>query len=439
MRSVSVFSWAGNILAICATLGGCRHKPNAQKTAPSASAGATQRLPAGVDAALLGKLTEISKACKISANEGSVICPQGEQRTLVSEFVSNTRPRTSAVATFAYTLKSESPDLRTVAANILYSAFRSPWGPDLRRGAVSGADADALLAATLALPKPQARQAIPAAVHAAMLSNRGEPLYAALEKTNESQLSVLAYRYLMTHGRLDAFKKVQELSQDANSAIVLAALESPQNMYNWTPQEQAAICPWAAGFLSDARPPANAQAMALLGNCSGTFVDKLLDGGEAALKSGDLSIAQLAAFRDLCSPARRAQPNGPTEAQCKRSRKLLEALISSKTSAEQARSTALISLAYQWPDEETLKFAQAQSKNPDKSLAEHAKRTVERLTQRLHPPKSSAKEAPHSAVGQPGGAATRPGFASTAPATGPRPAAPAPAAAPAPEAAQPNE
>jgi hypothetical protein len=428
MRSVSLLSCAGNILAISAVLCGCGHKPT-QKTAPSAASSA-QKLPAGVDSELLGKLAEIGKACKVNSDEGSVTCPQGEQRTLVSEFISNTRPRTKAIATFAYTLKNEPPNQRAVAANILYSAFRSPWGPNLVRGAVSDADASALLAATLSLPKTQARQAIPAAVHASMLSNRADALYAALAKSNELQLSVIAYRYLMTHGRLDAFKKVQELTSDPNSAIALAALESPENMYNWTLPEQESICPWAAGFLSDARPPVNAKAMALVGNCSGQFVDKLLDSGEAAVKSGSLSIAQLAAFRDLCSPARRAQPNGPTEAQCQRNRKLLETLVSSKASGEQARSTALISLAYQWPDEQTLKFAQAQTKNADKSLAEHAKRTVERLTQRLHAAKSTTPGTPQSVAAKPGPLGLRPELARSMPPSAPKPVAAQPAAAP---------
>jgi len=305
------------------------------------------------------------------------------------------------VATLAYALKEETPDVRAVTANVIYSAFRSPWGPDLHRGAVSDADADALLSATLALPKAQARQAIPAAVHASMLSNRADALYAALDKSSEAQLRIIGYRYLMTHGRLDAFKKIQDLARDPSSAVVLAALESPENMYNWTTGEQAAICPWAVGLLADTRPAVSAKAASILSNCSGEFVDKLLDSGDAALKANTFSAVQLTAFRDLCSPARRAQPTGPTEAQCQRSRKLLEKVVDSKGLDEQARSTALVSLAYQWPDEETLKFARSLATNSDKSLAEHARRTVERLTQRLHAPTASSAIHAHPDTAKP--------------------------------------
>ncbi len=43
---------------------------------------------------------------------------------------------------------------------------------------------------------------------------------------------------------------------------------------------------------------------------------------------------------------------------------------------------ALASIAYQWPDDKTLKLAQSLLKDSDKSLAEHADRTVKRLEQR---------------------------------------------------------
>ncbi len=428
MRLVSILRLAGRVLAVSALACACKPKQQAPNGAPSASSAKVSAPPPGVDAALLSKLNEISKGCKVDVSEGSVNCPEGEHRTLVSEFISNTRSRPAAVATLSYALRDETPGMRAVAANVLYSAFRSPWGPDLHRGAVSDADAAALLAATMALPKTQARQAIPAAVHAAMLSNQASALYAALDKANESQLRVIASRYLMTHGRLEAFPKVQELSRDSNAAVVLAALESPENMYNWTTAEQETICPWARELLNDSRPPVAAKAMGLLGNCSGSFVDKLLESGEAALKAGDFSTPQLAAFRDLCSPARRGQPNGPSEAQCQRSRKLLEKVVDSKTLPEQVRSNALISLAYQWADEETLKFAQSQSKSSNRSLAEHAQRTVERLTQRLHPPKVTTVGAASTSP-KPAGAPVRAPVGAAAPAL---PKAEAPTSPPAP-------
>jgi hypothetical protein len=164
---------------------------------------------------------------------------------------------------------------------------------------------------------------------------------------------------------------------------VLAALDSPRNMYQWTADEQAAICPWAASLVGDGRPAVAAKASSLLGSCSGQYVDQLLETGEAALAAGKFTAIQLTSYRELCPVQKRGQANGPSDAQCARCRKLLGKIIEAKKVDEQTRSSALISLAYQWPDEATLKLAKRLAKGKDKSLAEHAKRTVERIEQRL--------------------------------------------------------
>jgi hypothetical protein len=57
-------------------------------------------------------------------------------------------------------------------------------------------------------------------------------------------------------------------------------------------------------------------------------------------------------------------------------------VIASKKLDSQARSMALVSLAYQWPDDKTLRLARSHEKDADKSVAEHADRTVKRLAQR---------------------------------------------------------
>lgn len=361
---------------------GCK-KSTGSVPAPSASqSGPTNPLLKHVDGPLLKELADLAKTCQIDVGAGNVNCPQGEQRKLIGQFVSNQRSRTAAVATFAQALAHESPPVQTVSAHILYAAFRSPWGPDVKLGSVPSEDADALLAAAVNSPKSLARQAIPAAVHAAVLANRMDAAHAALDKATNSDLRTNGIRYLMTHGRLATFKKIQELAKDANLAVVLAALDSPRNMFSWTAPEQASICPWAVSMLTDSRPAIAAKAASLLGNCSGPYVDQLLANGEDSLKAGKFNTTQLTSYRELCPPVRRGQPNGPSDEQCERCRKLLEHVIEGKSVDEQTRSSALISLAYQWPDAATLKLGRRLTKSKDKSLAEHAKRTVDRLAQR---------------------------------------------------------
>lgn len=363
------------------SLSACGTKKVATKPAPSASA-SSAALPANVDADLLKQLTEIARTCKVDAVAGNIVCPQGENRRLISEFVANQRSRTGAVATLTAALTDSNPGLQVAAANLMNGAFRSPWGPDLKSGAVTVTEAKALLAAALKSPKAVARQAVPGAVLAATLAGQTDDLFAALDRADETELRPLGYRYVMTHGRLAVFGKVQQLVKDNNSALSFAALEAPHNMYGWTQTEKAAICPWAAELLKDPRPNVATRAAGLLSSCGGEFVDALLERGEKALKGGQFNAGELGAFRDLCSAANLREAGSATEKQCGRNRDLLDDVVGAKKLDSQTRSMALASLAYQWPDDKTLKLAQSLLKDSDKSLAEHADRTVKRLEQR---------------------------------------------------------
>lgn len=372
------------VLALC-VLGCWGCGKSTKKAAPVASASAksvTAPRPPGFDAALFEDLGRLAKVCKVDVDQGNVSCAQGEQRQLIGEFVSNQRSRNNAIATLAFALREGDVPVRATAANLLNSAFRSPWGPSAVPNSVSQADADSLLTAALALPKVLARQAVPAAVHASMLAGRHDALYAAVDKSKDSELRLVATRYLLTYGRLAAFKHVQELSKEPSSAVVLAALESPRNMFNWSTDEQGALCPWAASFLDDPRPAVVAKAASVLSACSGEWVDRLLALGEKSVAAKTFTVMQLAAFRDLCAPHQAERQNGATEQQCKRSRALLEKATVSAALDEQTRSSALTSIAYQWPDEGTLKLARKLSKAKEPSLAEVARRTTERIEQR---------------------------------------------------------
>jgi hypothetical protein len=371
----------GAAAALVATLAGC--KSNTSGTAPASSASAAvEKVPPNVDAELYRELTRISKVCKVDDKQAMVTCPEGDQRKLSGQFVGNQRSRVKALPTLTAALDMKNASLATVTTNLLYSAFRSPWGGEVKPGDVQAKDAQALRTAVLALPKQLLRQALPAAVHASMLANENDAVYAAIDKLGEPPLRAVGVRYLMSHGRLSALPKVQELSKDPNPAVALAAVESAQNMYGWTPDEQAKVCPWASELLADERPAVSSKAASLLGNCGGSFVDSLLDSREKALKAGKFTAGSLGGLRDLCSQGRRNRANAPTDEQCKRSRKILERVVEDKGVEEQVRNSAFTSLAYQWPDAETLKVAKRLEKVKDSPLAETARRSIQRLEQR---------------------------------------------------------
>jgi hypothetical protein len=369
----------------------CQRKDKGAAPVASASS-AVPALPPHVDADLLDGLRTIAKACKTDSAEGSVTCTQGENRKLTTMFASGKRKRPAAVATLAFALTDADPALQTVAANLLNTAFRAPWSDGGSDGAVDASDARSLLRTALALPKPLARQAVPGAVNAGFLAGIGDEVFAALDKSDPAELRPLGYRYVMTHGRMTAFPKVQELVKDPSPAISLAVLEAPRNMLAWKEDEKAAICPWAAELLKDARVAVATRAGGLLGNCTGEFVDLLLERGEKSLKSGEFKSAEISPYRDLCSAPSRRQPAGASEAQCERNRKLLTSVINAKKLDSQTRSLALVSLAYQWPDDKTLTLARSLQNNADKELAERAKGTIKRLEERKATQKDAAAE-----------------------------------------------
>jgi hypothetical protein len=333
----------------------------------------------------------MTRDCDVNVQDANVVCHHGEDQKLVTEFVADQRSQIWALPTMTAALKDADPKLQTVAADVLYLAFRVKLGRDAKPGSVSPDDARNLLDAVVALPKPQSRQAIATAVHASMLARQGQPLYRTLDEAKNQPLATIGYRHLMTYGRLDAFEKVKQLSRDSNTALVLAALNDPENMLDWTDGERAQICPWSQEFLSNAHPAIAAKAGSILAHCGGEYVDALLSKMDRSHK-GDppLTRTEIASLRDLCTLALRGKTGGPSELQCTRDRKLLEKSVESADLEATGRGQALEALAYDWPDEQSLKTAQRYESNKDTVLADFARQTAERLSRRMEKPATSA-------------------------------------------------
>src|SRR5688572_14199855 len=228
---------AGLLSVLAAACG----KNEDQKPAPppSASAKPGPSVPANVDVKLLALLQAASKSCEETAANVRPNCNSPEKNALVSSFNRGERVRVKSLPTFAYTLASTDANLQGLAAGVLYAAFRVNLGPEAKPGSVSAEDARALMKAALALPEPLAMPTMPAVTHAMMLTRQGPALFEALTLDKAVQTRSMAYRFLMVYGRLTAFDKIKALAKDPETAIVLAALESPRNMQSWSTEEQA--------------------------------------------------------------------------------------------------------------------------------------------------------------------------------------------------------
>jgi hypothetical protein len=371
------------LLSLVAAVGCSKKQEKAEEKPAEGTVAENKGAPSPAAAAdpLMAELKTLATTCDVNAEMATVKCPKDEERKLATDFTRKVKSPIESLKTMAAALADSDKKLQTVASGVMQLAFRTSLGDDAKPGSVSPEDAKALIDAVGAAPRRQALQAVPAAVHAAMLSGQQEALYKMLDGRSNDKLQVVAYRYLMTHGRINAFDKIKALVQSEPTDVALAALASPSTMRNWTADEQAQLCPWARDLGNGDKPEIAGQALGLLSNCSGEYVDMLLARGETLAKSGKLSQAQVAPFRDVCSASRRKTPNLVSEAQCARNRKLLENVLFSKSDAR-TKIMTLSAIEYQWPDEATLKLAQRFAKDGDKDMAARAEDIVKRLEKR---------------------------------------------------------
>ncbi len=369
--------------------GGCKcadddPKPEAASTPAQPEQPA---LPAGVDSGLLDALKQASASCEVIEGQARINCQGGEKNALVLSFNRAERKRIPALPTFAHALASDDKKLSALAASVLYAAFRTGMDHDAKPGDVAPEVAERMLQATLALPDGAAMQAIPATTHALYLSGRGEQLEQALDGDVAMQIKTMSYRYMMVYGRLAAFETIQRLSSDPGAAVVLAAIESPRNMKNWTAEEQAAICPWAEGFLKDERATVTGNAAGVLSHCTGAHLDQLLSSIERLVQDHQFTFTHATALRDVCAKkaANAEDAARATEKQCEKVRTLQEKAIKDGKLAPRVRSMTLSTMAYNWPDRRSYDFARTLRQGEPDEVVRTAQQIEQRLAAKIAP------------------------------------------------------
>lgn len=374
------------LLIALALLSNCRGKtPDPQQgsaTAPSASAETAQ---AGASS-FYDELESLAQTCELSGDRAR--CPGAMNWKLIGQFLDGKRDRVASLPGFAQALGSSDARLRTLAASILWSAFRDSWG-SLQVGAVPREAAAKLLSAALGAPE-LAKQALPAAVHAMMLSEQSAQLFAELAKPEHGALRSFAYPYLMTYGRLSAFGQVRELFESADPAAAGALLDAPTAMQNWTTEEQSSICGWAEPLLAK-RADERAKLELLIAHCSGAPLDRLLARSEKSIAQGKLDDGTLAAFGVMCSPMRRTPAGRATEQQCSRVRSLLTSATESKLVDGAKRAQALLWISEFWPDAVTAKLLTRLEKDSHQEVAKGAREAATALEAKLKSPGAQAQ------------------------------------------------
>lgn len=337
--------------------------------------------PPQIDDEIMADLKAIVANCEVNVDGCTVNkCANDEKKKLTDKFQMSGGKRAKnhgeAIDTFAAALADADTKLQTAAVSVLYSSYNTM--PDTE--AVSPAASKRMIEAWSKLPRYQANQSVRAVVHSAMLTNSdaiAETLYKAIEAHPDASKGS-AYEALMTHGRLRALPKLEEVAKSDDEQIASAALTAFRNMYEATDDEKAKICPWIVSYLGDTR--ANVYQAAGWGaiRCSGEYVDKLLDEGEKRLENHSFDRTSYFIFRDVCFSFMGEKTAGQ-QAQCDRNYAFLQKAVDDDAVDSEFRSLALDAIYYQRRDATTKALASKYTKHKDEKVAERAKEIVEKL------------------------------------------------------------
>jgi hypothetical protein len=256
-------------LALCAAAG-CRRKPSPPtEPSPIASAPAPKtndNLSSDLSRRLTDRMRSIAAEGDVDAGHAGRSPDEG---SLAVELIDEGWPRVDALPTLAVALREADPKMQSVAARLLHSAFSVSLGRGAKPGAVSAEVARALVAAVASFADERAFQVVPAAVHAAMLANESDALFRMLDAYPNPTLRIAAMRHLMTYGRLGVFERVKQMATSREREPLYSAFESARGMTPWSATEEAEICSWVRGMLTDERPDVARSAVDfMVANCS---------------------------------------------------------------------------------------------------------------------------------------------------------------------------
>lgn len=359
----------GLVLAIAYNLSACQSQAGPQ-----------------VDPEIMQALEAAVTHCEVGVLGNTVNKCQNEEfkklRAMFKKSETNPQPKDkiAALDTFSEALKSEKPELAVVASSLLYREFRD-FGPSPDPSRFTAPVVQRLIAAVAQSPKYQAAQALRTTVHASMLAGQEDALYEMLDQHSYAAVPGLGYPHIMRYARLQAFPKVKQLTQAEDSKIVTAAFRAPRNMPKPTAEEQAEICPWAKGYLSDARDAAYLGAARLMISCQGEYIDALLTEGEKRLEQDNrFTRDDYLVYRDVCfSPIKGLIKEAGFQAQCARTAAFLEKAVNNEKVASLPRGLALFAIYYQRRNAESMAVMQKYKDHADPNIKKYANDSIKSL------------------------------------------------------------
>lgn len=341
-----------------------------------------------VDPEIMQALEAVVAHCEVGVSGNTVTKCQNEEfkslRAMFKKSETNPQPKdkVEALDTFSEALKSENQELAVVASSLLYHEYRD-FGPSPEPSRFTAPVAQRLIGAVGQSPKYQAAQALTAAVHTGMLAGQQEALYQMLDQHTYDAIPGLGYPHIMRYARMQAFPKVKQLAKAEDLKTVKAAFSAPGNMPKPTAEENAEICPWAKGYLSDPRDAAYLGAARLMLSCQGEYIDALLDEGEKRLeKDNRFTRDDYLIYRDVCfSPVKGLIKEAGFQAQCARTAAFLEKAVNNEKVESLPRGLALFAIYYQRRNAESMKVMQKYKNHADPNIKKYANESIKSLVE----------------------------------------------------------
>lgn len=224
------------------------------------------------------------------------------------------------------------------------------------------------------------------ATKVATQAGQGDAIIAALEAHPEKVVKTAGTAALMQFGRMATFPYIQKLVAGEDKLMRQYGIQAVSNMYKWTPEESAVLCPWAEALLSDEDGEFSAIAAGLMINCrlvdNGKYIDSLLAEGKKRVEAGTFKLPFAFAYRDVCFGGMMGEADKPSPETCKKTYDFLEWATNYEKLDPEMRGMALGFIYYQARNADTLKILKKYENSPVEPIKKRALESIKSLEER---------------------------------------------------------
>ncbi|MBK7401206.1 MAG: hypothetical protein IPJ34_34360 [Myxococcales bacterium] len=374
------------LLAIAVlTLLACDQKKDPEKSSAStaaSSAGSASVAPAVVklslDATLVDHVKAHAEGCTVSVEAGQAYSCKAGITDAMGKYVREKKPEDFASTMLSLIKKTEDAKVSAAAVALFAEQF-DYLGEDGKRKNATPAVVKAGLEAFKDNAGNRATRLANPVTQLATLAGSFDELYAVADAHSVKEARDNVYRNLLVYGRLKALPKLKLVAQRPEH--VVAALDAVPRMASPTPDEKAAVCPWAKGYLASTDAQAAAKAGWDMVVCKGEYIDALVAEAETRLKNKEFKEPFSSVMREPCFEfITDITKKAAADTQCEAVFTFLEKVVNDGAVDDATRGLALFNIYYQRRDDKTLKLMRKYENHANKEVSKRAKEAIKSLT-----------------------------------------------------------